>query len=88
MFSFRKNKFIMWARISLWSYFSLLLIVLLVWLFILFDSTVKITRLKQAKEEAEKDVATYRSHLEAENQKRIAEVLCAYFVAAKSFLLG
>ncbi|XP_030461485.2 V-type proton ATPase subunit G1-like isoform X1 [Syzygium oleosum] len=34
---------------------------------------LKITRLKQAKEEAEKDVATYRSQLEAENQKRIAE---------------
>ncbi|KAK3428000.1 hypothetical protein EUGRSUZ_F04118 [Eucalyptus grandis] len=34
---------------------------------------LKNTRLKQAKEEAEKDVATYRSHLEAEYQKRIAE---------------
>ncbi|KAF8025102.1 hypothetical protein BT93_F2065 [Corymbia citriodora subsp. variegata] len=34
---------------------------------------LKIMRLKQAKEEAEKDIATYRSHLEAEYQKRIAE---------------
>lgn len=31
-------------------------------------------RLKQAKEEAEKDVALYRSHMETEYQKKISEV--------------
>jgi hypothetical protein len=31
---------------------------------------VKIARLKQAKEEAEREVALYRSHLEAEFQKK------------------
>jgi V-type H+-transporting ATPase subunit G len=35
---------------------------------------VKIARLKQAKEEAEREVALYRSHLEAEFQKKISEV--------------
>ncbi|KAE8056139.1 hypothetical protein FH972_012933 [Carpinus fangiana] len=34
---------------------------------------LKIARLKQAKEEAEKEVALYRSHLEAEFQKKISE---------------
>ncbi|XP_059461663.1 V-type proton ATPase subunit G1-like [Corylus avellana] len=34
---------------------------------------LKIARLKQAKEEAEKEVALYRSHMEAEFQKKISE---------------
>ncbi|EOY17279.1 hypothetical protein QUC31_001405 [Theobroma cacao] len=34
---------------------------------------LKMARLKQAKEEAEKDVALYRSHMETEYQKKISE---------------
>ncbi|PIN13437.1 Vacuolar H+-ATPase V1 sector, subunit G [Handroanthus impetiginosus] len=34
---------------------------------------LKMARLKQAKEEAEREVANYRSHLEAEYQKHISE---------------
>lgn len=35
---------------------------------------VKMARLKQAKDEAEKEVTLYKSHLETECQKRISEV--------------
>lgn len=31
-------------------------------------------RLKQAKEEADKEIAEFRAHMEAEFQKRVAEV--------------
>lgn len=41
---------------------------------ILYKWSVKIKRLKQAQEEAEREVGLYRSHLEAEFQKKIAEV--------------
>ncbi|CAN6461666.1 unnamed protein product [Victoria cruziana] len=34
----------------------------------------KTTRLKQAKEEADKEIAQYRAYMEAEFQKKIAEV--------------
>ncbi|PSS31827.1 V-type proton ATPase subunit G like [Actinidia chinensis var. chinensis] len=34
---------------------------------------LKITRLRQAKEEAEREVANYRSHLDAEYQNKISE---------------
>ncbi|KAF2290940.1 hypothetical protein P3X46_028278 [Hevea brasiliensis] len=34
---------------------------------------LKLTRLKQAKDEAEKDVADYRSKLESEYQKKLSE---------------
>ncbi|XP_052188444.1 uncharacterized protein LOC127798852 [Diospyros lotus] len=34
---------------------------------------LKLARLKQAKDEAEREVANYRAHLDAEHQKRIAE---------------
>ncbi|XP_059630257.1 V-type proton ATPase subunit G1-like [Cornus florida] len=34
---------------------------------------LKLTRLKQAKEEAESDVALYRSNLEAEHQTRLSD---------------
>lgn len=37
-------------------------------------SIVKMSRLKQAKDEAEKEVTLYKSHLETEYQKRISEV--------------
>ncbi|OAY38828.1 V-type proton ATPase subunit G 1-like [Manihot esculenta] len=33
----------------------------------------KIARLKQAKEEAEKDIAAFRAHMEAEFQRKLAE---------------
>ncbi|KAF3777688.1 V-type proton ATPase subunit G [Nymphaea thermarum] len=33
----------------------------------------KMTRLKQAKDEADKEIAHYRAHMEAEFQKKIAE---------------
>jgi V-type H+-transporting ATPase subunit G len=35
---------------------------------------VKTTRLRQAKEEAEKEAGLYRSNLESEYQKRVGEV--------------
>jgi hypothetical protein len=38
---------------------------------------VKTTRLRQAKEEAEKDAGHYRSNLESEYQKRVGEVWLA-----------
>ncbi|EEF40640.1 V-type proton ATPase subunit G [Ricinus communis] len=34
---------------------------------------LKMTRLKQAKHEAEKEVANYRSHMESEYQKQLTE---------------
>ncbi|XP_038886540.1 V-type proton ATPase subunit G3 [Benincasa hispida] len=34
---------------------------------------MKMARLKQAKEEAEREVAQYRAHLEAEHQKKVSE---------------
>ncbi|KAG1368140.1 hypothetical protein COCNU_14G006080 [Cocos nucifera] len=34
----------------------------------------KMARLKQAKEEAEKDVAEYRAHMEAQFQRKVVEV--------------
>lgn len=37
-------------------------------------NVVKMARLKQAKDEAEKEVILYKSHLETEYQKRISEV--------------
>lgn len=36
--------------------------------------SVKTTRLRQAKEEAEMEVANYRSHLEAEYKQKLSEV--------------
>ena len=41
---------------------------------ILFGLSVRTTRLKQAKDEAEKELALYRSNLEAEHQKKKSEV--------------
>lgn len=38
------------------------------------SSLVKMTRLRQAKDEAEQEVALYRRHLEEEYQKSISEV--------------
>ncbi|XP_024026655.1 V-type proton ATPase subunit G3 [Morus notabilis] len=35
--------------------------------------SLRMTRLKQAKDEAEREVAVYRSNMEAEYQKKIAE---------------
>lgn len=67
------------------SYLFIALNCSLAQLFILFNPAVKITRLKQAKEEAEKEVAAYRPHLEAEYQKSMVEVLCAYFVVKELF---
>ena len=39
------------------------------------------TRLKQAKDEAERDATLYRSHMESEYQKNISEVYnwCSHF---------
>lgn len=45
-------------------------------LFSLHNFSVKMTRLRQAKEEAEREVANYRSHQESEHQKKISEVGC------------
>lgn len=39
---------------------------------------MKLSRLKQAKDEAEREVANYRSHMEAEYQKSISEVVLAF----------
>jgi hypothetical protein len=39
-----------------------------------FCSTAKSARLKQAKEEAEREIAEYRSQMEAEFQRKVAEV--------------
>ncbi|KAK4771738.1 hypothetical protein SAY86_013513 [Trapa natans] len=44
---------------------------------------LKITRLKQAKDEAEKDVALYRSNLEAEYQKNLSDVTSCESSGAK-----
>ena len=63
--------------IALSSYLTFLLSSVLIWIptwHYIRDLSVKIARLKQAKEEAEKEVALYRSHLEAEFQKEISEV--------------
>ncbi|XVF63316.1 hypothetical protein PTKIN_Ptkin09bG0078100 [Pterospermum kingtungense] len=38
-----------------------------------YDCAVKLARLKQAKDEAEKDVALYRSHMETEYQNKISK---------------
>ena len=40
-----------------------------------FNFSVRTLRLKQAKEEAEREAAQYRSHMEEEYQKSISEVL-------------
>lgn len=37
-------------------------------------------RLKQAKEEAEKEIAEFRAHMEAEFQKKLAAVNCISFM--------
>lgn len=50
-------------------------------------SIVKMSRLKQAKDEAEKEVTLYKSHLETEYQKRISEVDYEWFIIFKTFLL-
>lgn len=42
--------------------------------FFIFTIAVKMARLKQAKDEAEREVAHYRAHLEAEYQKKVSEV--------------
>lgn len=36
--------------------------------------TAKNARLKQAKEEADKEIAAFRAHMEAEFQKKVAQV--------------
>lgn len=46
---------------------------------------VKMARLKQAKDEAEKEVTLYKSHLETECQKRISEVDSEWFIIFKTF---
>ncbi|KAF8377086.1 hypothetical protein HHK36_030459 [Tetracentron sinense] len=38
-----------------------------------FLFSAKMARLKQAKDEAEKEIAEYRAHVEAEFQKKLAE---------------
>jgi signal transduction protein with GAF and PtsI domain len=43
-----------------------------------FCSTAKSARLKQAKEEAEREIAEYRSQMEAEFQRKVAEV-CHFY---------
>lgn len=43
-----------------------------------FTSLAKTARLKQAKEEAEKEIAEYRAHVELEFKKKLAAV-CIYF---------
>jgi V-type H+-transporting ATPase subunit G len=49
---------------------------------------VKTTRLRQAKEEAEKDAGHYRSNLESEYQKRVGEVWLAISSATSIFSLA
>jgi len=41
---------------------------------ILFPFSAKMARLKQAKEEAEKEVAEFRAQMQAEFQRKVAEV--------------
>lgn len=41
------------------------------------DVSVKLTRLKQAKEEADREVANYRAQMEAEYQKSLSEVIAS-----------
>jgi len=41
---------------------------------VVFNFSVRAQRLKQAKEEAEKEAAQYRSHMEDEYQNSISEV--------------
>lgn len=55
------------------SFFTLVEILMLTFSCIFSDSA-KIARLKQAKEEAEKDIAAFRAHMEAEFQRKLAEV--------------
>lgn len=40
----------------------------------MFPFAAKQARLKQAKEEAEKEIAAFRAHMEAEYQKKLAQV--------------
>lgn len=48
---------------------------------IFLHSSVKMGRLKQAKDEADREATLYRSHMEAEYQKTISEVYnwCSHF---------
>lgn len=48
--------------------------ILFYFIFFLGIISVRTTRLKQAKDEAEREMAVYRSNIEAEYQKKIAEV--------------
>lgn len=43
-------------------------------LFSCFSCTAKQARLRQAKEEAEKEIAEFRAQMEAEFQRKLAEV--------------
>lgn len=45
------------------------------WMNVVLNCSVRTQRLKQAKEEAEKEAAQYRSHMEDEYQNSISEVL-------------
>lgn len=40
----------------------------------IFISSAKLARLKQAKEEAEKEIAEFRAHMKLEFQRKVAEV--------------
>jgi len=44
------------------------------WMNVVFHCSVRTQRLKQAKDEAEKEAAQYRSHMEDEYQNSISEV--------------
>lgn len=59
-------------KLVIWPLSSIL--GLIVWCFFSYFDTAKLARLKQAKEEAEKEVAEYRSHMEAAFQSKLAEV--------------
>lgn len=54
--------------------FVLLFILVITYWFSLCYLTAKMARLKQAKEEAEKEIAEFRAQVEAEFQRKLAEV--------------
>lgn len=51
--------------------------------------TAKLARLKQAKEEAEKEILNYRAHMEAEFQKKVAAVCIKHIMhnTCRSYLV-
>lgn len=53
--------------------------------FFFFGVAEKMARLKQAKDEAEREVAQYRAHMEAQYQNKLSEVIFNLNLVSKTF---